>query len=191
VLNVAGAALLVLVGVLGLVELRVAARRPAPHRRGARRRAGSADRRAQPALGVEEEVSGRDHELALGDAGSDFDLLASACTDRDAAGLVEVKLGATKKFLIHNVSHQIHVFHLHGYFFQVVDTDDAYDPVNNPFGLRREMMDQAQKDSITVRSGYSVTVVARFDQEPGRWIYHCHIPEHSERGMMSEIRVVP
>jgi len=104
---------------------------------------------------------------------------------------IEVKLGATKKFLIHNVSHQIHVFHLHGFFFQVVDTDDAYDPVDNPFGLRREMMDQAQKDSITVRSGYSVTVVARFDQEPGRWMYHCHIPEHSERGMMSEIRVVP
>lgn len=103
---------------------------------------------------------------------------------------IEVKLGETKKFKIHNVSHQIHVFHLHGFFFQIVDTDDRYDPAKKPFAMRRELMDQAQKDSVTVRSGFSVTVVARFDDEPGRWMYHCHIPEHAQRGMMSEIRVV-
>jgi len=103
---------------------------------------------------------------------------------------IEVKLGETKTFKIHNVSHQIHVFHLHGFFFQIVDSDDLFDPVKKPFALRRELMAQAQKDSVTVRSGFSVTVVARFDEEPGRWMYHCHIPEHSERGMMSEIRVV-
>lgn len=103
---------------------------------------------------------------------------------------IEVKLGETKKFKIHNISHQIHVFHLHGFFFQIVDTDDSYDPVKKPFALRRELMDQAQKDSVTIRSGFSVTIVAKFDDEPGRWMYHCHIPEHSERGMMSEIRVV-
>jgi len=128
-----------------------------------------------------------EHDPILGKAGDPIFVI------NKKAGMdippIDVRLGETKKFLIHNVSHQIHVFHLHGYFFQLVDTDDTYDPTNNPFGLRREMMEQAQKDSITVRSGYSVTVVAKFDQEPGRWMYHCHIPEHSERGMMAEIRV--
>lgn len=99
-----------------------------------------------------------------------------------------VPLGGVRKFKVHNVSHQIHVFHLHGFFFQVVDTDDWYDPKTQPFGLRKELAAQGHKDTITVREGYSVTIVARFD-EPGLWMYHCHIPEHSEHGMMGEIHV--
>lgn len=99
-----------------------------------------------------------------------------------------VDFGALKTFHIHNVSHQIHIFHLHGFFFQVVDTDDRYDAKLNPLGLRPEMITQAQKDTITVRSGYSVTIVGRFDA-PGKWMFHCHIPEHSEHGMMAEVDV--
>ncbi|WP_437733252.1 multicopper oxidase domain-containing protein [Sorangium sp. So ce1335] len=34
----------------------------------------------------------------------------------------------------------------------------------------------------------TTTIVARFD-EPGHWMYHCHILEHAERGMMGEILV--
>lgn len=101
---------------------------------------------------------------------------------------VAVPLGATRAFKVHNVSHQVHVFHLHGFFFQILDTDDVYDAKLNPGGLRPEMTSQAVKDTITVRSGYSVTVAGTFDA-PGRWMFHCHIPEHSERGMMGEIDV--
>jgi FtsP/CotA-like multicopper oxidase with cupredoxin domain len=32
----------------------------------------------------------------------------------------------------------------------------------------------------------SLKLVARFD-EPGGWMYHCHILEHAERGMMGEL----
>jgi FtsP/CotA-like multicopper oxidase with cupredoxin domain len=99
-----------------------------------------------------------------------------------------IPLGTTRAFRVHNVSHQIHIFHLHGFFFQIVDTDDVYDAVNNPGGLHPEMTSQAVKDTITVRSGYSVTIVGTFDA-PGKWMFHCHIPEHSERGMMGEIDV--
>ncbi|WP_437605395.1 multicopper oxidase domain-containing protein [Sorangium sp. So ce834] len=34
----------------------------------------------------------------------------------------------------------------------------------------------------------TVRIVTRFD-EPGMWMYHCHILEHTERGMMGEIHV--
>ncbi len=101
---------------------------------------------------------------------------------------IAVPLGGLRTFHIHNVSHQIHIFHLHGFFFQIVDTDDLYDPKINPFGLRKEMISQAEKDTITVRSGYSVTIVGAFDR-PGKWMFHCHVPEHSERGMMAEVHV--
>jgi FtsP/CotA-like multicopper oxidase with cupredoxin domain len=103
---------------------------------------------------------------------------------------IDLPRGVTKAFLLHNVSHQIHLFHLHGFFFRIVETDDMYDAKLNPGGLRPEMITQARKDTITVRSGYSVKVVATFDS-PGTWMYHCHIPEHSERGMMGEIRITP
>jgi FtsP/CotA-like multicopper oxidase with cupredoxin domain len=34
----------------------------------------------------------------------------------------------------------------------------------------------------------TLKLVAQFD-EPGAWMYHCHIPEHAEGGMMGEIHV--
>ena len=101
---------------------------------------------------------------------------------------LDVPLGETRVFKISNTSHQIHLFHLHGFFFQIVDSDDKWDAKKNPLGLRPELMAQANKDTVTVREGYSVTIVGRFDA-PGTWMYHCHIPEHSERGMMAEIHV--
>ncbi|WP_437569690.1 multicopper oxidase domain-containing protein [Sorangium sp. So ce542] len=33
-------------------------------------------------------------------------------------------------------------------------------------------------------------IVTRCD-EPGMWMYHCHILEHTERGRMGEIHVEP
>jgi len=103
---------------------------------------------------------------------------------------IDMKLGETRVFKVSNLSHQIHLFHLHGAFFQVVDTDDRFDAKINPAGYKPEFLSQVLKDTIVVRSGYSVTVVARFD-EPGKWMYHCHIPEHSERGMMAEMHIAP
>lgn len=101
---------------------------------------------------------------------------------------IKVQLGQTLKMRFKNVSHQIHSLHLHGFFFQIVDTEDEYDAKTNPFGLRPQFMAQAHKDTIVLREGYATTLVATFDA-PGRWMYHCHIPEHAERGMMAEIHV--
>ena len=101
---------------------------------------------------------------------------------------IAVDVDGVRAFHIHNVSHQIHIFHLHGFFFQIVDTDDRFDKALNPLGLHPEIYAQAYKDTITVRSGYSVTIVGKFDS-PGKWMFHCHIPEHSERGMMAEVHV--
>lgn len=70
-----------------------------------------------------------------------------------------------------------HPFHLHGQFFQVVARQGA--PVNEP-GLR---------DVAWVRGRESVTVLTYFEN-PGMWMYHCHINEHSENGMMGEFEVL-
>ena len=70
-----------------------------------------------------------------------------------------------------------HPFHLHGNSFQVVAIDDQ------PVDLR------AWKDTVTVEPESRIRIRTRLDN-PGRWMYHCHILNHQEEGMMAELVVV-
>ena len=55
-------------------------------------------------------------------------------------------------------------------------------------GVATDTTRLANKDTIIVPQMSSLDLVARFD-EPGGWMYHCHILEHAEGGMMGEIDV--
>lgn len=76
-----------------------------------------------------------------------------------------------------NTQGQEHPFHLHGQFFRIID-DGAGRLVP---GL---------KDTVLVPGNAKVRIVA-YMNNPGRWMAHCHILEHAELGMMSEIVVEP
>ena len=76
---------------------------------------------------------------------------------------------------IRNDSEMDHPFHLHGMFFQVLDGDVASTPL-------------AWKDTVNVPLDETVRFAVRYDAA-GRWMYHCHILEHAERGMMGELEV--
>jgi FtsP/CotA-like multicopper oxidase with cupredoxin domain len=82
--------------------------------------------------------------------------------------------GAIEIWDFHNASEMDHPMHLHGMFFQVLESEGA-----PPLG-------QGWKDTVNVKSHANVRVAVRFG-EPGRWMYHCHILEHAERGMMAEL----
>ncbi|APR87266.1 Multicopper oxidase [Minicystis rosea] len=69
-----------------------------------------------------------------------------------------------------------HPFHIHGQFFQIIARGGK--PVNEP-GLR---------DTVHVRGNQPATILGYFEN-PGRWMVHCHISEHSEGGMMADIQV--
>lgn len=71
-----------------------------------------------------------------------------------------------------------HPFHLHGQFFQVVSRDGQ--PANEP-GL---------KDTVNLDAFETVQIVTTFDN-PGHWMYHCHIGSHAEYGMMAHMTVNP
>jgi spore coat protein A len=54
--------------------------------------------------------------------------------------------------------------------------------------------DQSWKDTIRVGqpdTGELVTIAARFSGGSGRYMYHCHILEHEDEGMMSTFIVAP
>ncbi|WP_437593602.1 multicopper oxidase family protein [Sorangium sp. So ce1000] len=93
---------------------------------------------------------------------------------------INVDSGSTHVFDLKNDAEMDHPFHLHGFFFQVLARD----------GVAVSDDALANKDTLVLPQRSTTTIVARFD-EPGDWMYHCHILEHAERGMMGEIVVNP
>ena len=69
-----------------------------------------------------------------------------------------------------------HPFHLHGQFFQVVERNG--EGADEP-GLM---------DTVLVEGRDELYLYTEFEN-PGLWMAHCHILEHAERGMMTEIHV--
>ena len=69
-----------------------------------------------------------------------------------------------------------HPFHLHGQWFTVLSRDGDPTP---EIGLR---------DTVLVGGLETVRIAAAFDN-PGDWMVHCHILEHSEAGMMALVTV--
>ncbi|RKD27133.1 copper oxidase [Ammoniphilus oxalaticus] len=72
----------------------------------------------------------------------------------------------------------IHPFHIHGTQFKVISINDELPPEN----LR------GYKDTVSLDSGDRVKLAVRFD-EPGIFMYHCHILEHEDNGMMGQVKV--
>jgi FtsP/CotA-like multicopper oxidase with cupredoxin domain len=48
----------------------------------------------------------------------------------------------------------------------------------------------AWKDTINLAPRSKVKIAWMPDNRPGRWMYHCHILEHHEAGMMSHFSIV-
>ena len=91
---------------------------------------------------------------------------------------LSVPTGADRVLQVENDSDMDHPFHLHGFFFQLLSIDGA------PVAADRLV----NKDTQIVRAHSTLELVSRFD-EPGSWMYHCHILEHAEGGMTGEVRV--
>jgi FtsP/CotA-like multicopper oxidase with cupredoxin domain len=79
---------------------------------------------------------------------------------------------------ITNKAEMDHPFHLHGMFFQVLDRD----------GVAPEHL--GDKDTVNIAKESSLRFAVRYGP-PGAWMFHCHILEHAERGMMGELKIEP
>ncbi len=89
----------------------------------------------------------------------------------------QAKLGEKQLWIVKNESDWDHPFHLHGFFFQVVD--EAGQPVS-PL---------AWKDTVNVPMKSTVRLVVTFDERPGEWMFHCHILDHADGGLMGTVVV--
>ena len=69
-----------------------------------------------------------------------------------------------------------HPIHLHGQRFLVLSED----------GMLNDNL--AWKDTVLVPTGSTVDILVEFSN-PGQWAMHCHILEHAEAGMITEITI--
>ena len=89
-----------------------------------------------------------------------------------------VKVGALQVWDVVNSSLMDHPFHLHGFFFQVLS-------INGEAPAFRSW-----EDVVNVPPRSTVRIAWMPDDRTGRWMYHCHILEHHEAGMMGHFEVV-
>lgn len=85
---------------------------------------------------------------------------------------IMARLGETQLWTVRNTIEWDHPFHLHGFFFQVLDVDGVPPQV-------REW-----RDTANVPVNGVLRLLVNFDERPGMWMFHCHILDHADAGMM-------
>jgi FtsP/CotA-like multicopper oxidase with cupredoxin domain len=89
---------------------------------------------------------------------------------------IHVQQGDVEIWEVENEAEMDHPFHLHGMFFQVLD---ASSPALSGW-----------KDTVNVPQRSTLRFVVQYDP-PGMWMFHCHILEHADLGMMGDLMVMP
>jgi FtsP/CotA-like multicopper oxidase with cupredoxin domain len=98
------------------------------------------------------------------------------------------KQGTVEDWIIENRSNELHAFHIHQLHFLLLDYSGK--PVNEPF-----LRDTVNVPYNTGKALEYPSVRLRMDfRNPntvGTFVYHCHLLEHEDGGMMGLIRVDP
>ena len=101
---------------------------------------------------------------------------------------ITVQQGDVEDWIIENRTQELHDFHIHQIHFMLLDWFGL--PVDEPF----------LRDTVNVpfwdgKSAVYPMVKLRMDfRDPnavGTFLYHCHLLEHEDGGMMGTIRVAP
>jgi FtsP/CotA-like multicopper oxidase with cupredoxin domain len=101
---------------------------------------------------------------------------------------IVVKQGDVEDWIIENRSTELHAFHIHQVHFMLLDYLGT--PLNEPF-----LRDTVNVPFYNGRTLAYPSVRLRMDfRDPntvGTFVYHCHLLEHEDGGMMGLIRVEP
>jgi FtsP/CotA-like multicopper oxidase with cupredoxin domain len=90
-----------------------------------------------------------------------------------------------------NYSPMAHPMHLHGRSFSVVERSWDDDTLASTWDtLAPGVIDDGLRDTVLVFPGQRVRIAVPFGGYEGYFLYHCHILEHEDMGMMRSFRVV-
>ena len=89
-----------------------------------------------------------------------------------------VRLNTVEDWELVNLAHQDHPFHVHVNQFQVISRNGKQLPY------------LAWKDVVSVAPGETVRCRQRFEKYAGKTVYHCHILDHEDLGMMGILELL-
>ena len=104
--------------------------------------------------------------------GQAWDINDKSCAERPIATLQQ---GRSYIFELRNVSQYQHPIHLHGMTFKVLDSN------------RRKITPYFTDTYLLGRN--ETARVALVADNPGLWMFHCHVVDHMETGLMAAIKV--
>ena len=96
-----------------------------------------------------------------------------------------------------------HIFHIHVNPFEIMDVlhkgksifGDKGKCLSGPdsVGLENQYcgMWHTYKDTVFVEPDYKVLIRTRYDRYIGEFVIHCHILDHEDSGMMTNVQIVP
>lgn len=91
------------------------------------------------------------------------------------APLARLQRGKSYIFDFHNATPHAHPIHLHGYTFTVIDSD-------------KRAITPYHTDTILLQKNERARIAFVADN-PGKWMFHCHVIEHMKTGLMGYIEV--
>lgn len=90
-----------------------------------------------------------------------------------------VATGSVEEWTIRNPTPMDHPFHLHVWPMQVIEVDNA------------TAAEPVWRDVVNVPAHGEAVVRIRFARFSGRTVYHCHILDHEDAGMMGSVEASP
>jgi FtsP/CotA-like multicopper oxidase with cupredoxin domain len=90
-----------------------------------------------------------------------------------------VKLGAIEEWTVRNNSDELHTFHIHQGPFQLTEINGVPQPADD----HRDVVDVPIRGEVKVIIPFTNPLIV------GRFVYHCHILAHEDKGMMATIEV--
>jgi FtsP/CotA-like multicopper oxidase with cupredoxin domain len=90
-----------------------------------------------------------------------------------------VRLGAVEEWTIRNESDELHDFHIHQGSFQLVEVNGKPQPLDGYY------------DTINLPMRSEIKIIIPFTDPTmlGKFVYHCHLLAHEDKGMMATIEV--
>ncbi len=89
-----------------------------------------------------------------------------------------VRLNTVEDWEITNTGVMDHPFHIHVNHFQIISRNGRKSPL------------RAWKDTVIISPGETVRIRTRFADFTGKTVYHCHILDHEDLGMMGTLEIL-
>lgn len=82
-----------------------------------------------------------------------------------------------------------HSMHVHGPQFRVLERTMSNAFASDYESVNKGFVDTGWKDTVLVMPGERVRLLLHFEDYPGLFLYHCHMLEHEDTGLMRNYRV--